>query len=38
MTVHITGTGVLAVIGGAVVFLAVLYILYGLWVLWRWGK
>lgn len=38
MTIHITWPGVLAVVGGAALTWFVLRLLYGLWVLWRWGK
>lgn len=38
MTIHVTVGGVLEVIGGATVVVAVYWLLYALWVLWRWGK
>lgn len=38
MTIHVTIPGVLEVIGGAVAAGVVAAVLYGAFVLWRWGK
>jgi hypothetical protein len=38
MTVHITLAGVLEVIGAAAVTAFLIFLVYGLYVIWRWGK
>lgn len=38
MIIHVTLRGVLEVIGGATVTIFVIWLLYALWMLWRWDK
>jgi hypothetical protein len=38
VTIHVTLRGVLEVIGGAAVVVCAVWLLYALWMLWRWDK